>query len=267
MVQSQERRHAVDPLLDQPVEEDSAPSRDVPADEEVEIAEVPGEQRAAPPGAQRYPVAPLIGRVHVVLTPAIVELCGAAPDHDVGRGFFAEVELGSVEGEPHRGRRRDVLDVEDRQALRVEAVHRAHDETEPVGELEVLVDPRLRVRGKTGLVQLARRQQDLLIGAVQRVAVDVHVVEVIVESELLELAIRVEERSWIPPAEVLDGRGVGGEDSGGQLTGSREWLDGEAIQGEPVARPGDAASEVGRLEPELVGLDPVALEKCGAGAC
>ena len=112
---------------------------------QIEIAEVPSEQRAAPETAERDTVASLVGVVDVLLAFRVVELAGAAADHDVGARLLAEVQLRPVDAQAHRRRRRNVLDVEERQALVVEAVHRTHRRAVAVRELEALIDPRLRV--------------------------------------------------------------------------------------------------------------------------
>ena len=90
--------------------------------------------------------------------------------------------------------------------------------------------------------------------------------EVIVEAELLELAVRVEKRARIPPADVLDGGVVRRDHRRRQLPLHGEGLRAEAVEAEAIPRQGDVGRDVRRLEPELVGLDPIALEEVGREA-
>src|SRR5262249_35190402 len=100
-VEPQKGREPADALLDESAEEDAARRGDVAADQQIEIAELPGEQRAAPETAERDAVASLVGVILVLLTFGIVELARAAADHDVGARFLAEVQLGPIDAQPH----------------------------------------------------------------------------------------------------------------------------------------------------------------------
>ena len=106
----------------------------------------------------------------------------------------------------HRRLRRDVLHEQNRQPLRRHFVHRPERDAVAVREGEVLVDPGA-VRQALG-VQLAGREHHLPQLAIDRVAIVVDRLEVVVRAQLLDLAERFEQRLMIPQPHVLDRVGV-----------------------------------------------------------
>jgi len=69
----------------------------------------------------------------------------------------------------------------------------------------MLVDPRLRLIREPVDVHLTKRDEHLALGAVDRVAVDVHVREVVVGSDTLQLLVRLLDDTGVPQAHVADG--------------------------------------------------------------
>ncbi len=124
-----------------------------------------------------------------------------------------------------------------------------------MGVDELLVDPVAAADGELVDVELALGEHDLAGGAVDAVAVDVDVGEVVVGADLLDLAEGVLERVPVPEADVLERGlvvlGVGGVDGGfgGELV-LREAV--EAVGG---ARGFDVVRDVRLFADELVGLD------------
>ena len=91
---------------------------------------------------------------------------------------------------------------------------RGHDHAVAVREEHMAVDPRLGVGGSSAGLELAGRQHHLLIGAVELIAIDIHVMELVVGSDLLQLSVRIHQRLPVPQANIVDGRPVGLERTG-----------------------------------------------------
>ena len=89
------------------------------------------------------------------------------------------------------------------------------------------VDPRLRIGGEECGLELPGRQHHLLIGTVEPIAIHVHVPELVVGPDLLQLSIRGHQRLLIPEPNVVDGRLIGLERVERQVL-----LDGERFGGD-----------------------------------
>ena len=148
--------------------------------------------------ADRHAVRAVVVRVDVVLALGIVELRRAALDDHVAVGALAEIDARLGDGGTAGGDRRDVLQIEDRQALGGFSRHRRHHHAVAVGEQQMQVDPGLRVGRQQRGIELARREHHLLIGAVEMVAIDVDVEELVVGADFLQLRIGVEQRLPVP---------------------------------------------------------------------
>jgi len=61
-----------------------------------------------------------------------------------------------------------------------------------VGKLEALIDPRLRVGRQFRLIQLSSGEQYLPVTAVDGVTINIDVVEVVVESDFLQLPVGIQ---------------------------------------------------------------------------
>ena len=84
-------------------------------------------------------------------------------------------------------------------------IDRTHHQSVAVGELEMTVDPGLRVRRQQADVELPRRQHHLVLVAIPPVAIYIDAGEIIVKTDILQLPVGGEQRARIPQANVLDG--------------------------------------------------------------
>ena len=96
--------------------------------------------------------------------------------------------------------RRDVLQVENRQPFGGLPGDRGHDHSVAVGEQHMEVDPGLGVGWKKRWLEFAGRQHHLLIRAVELIAIDVHVMELVVGPDLLQLSVGVASAAASPTA-------------------------------------------------------------------
>ena len=137
-----------------------------------------------------------------------------------------------------------VAEQEEGEAFGGEAVDGIHGDAVAVGVGEALVDPVAGADGELVDVELAGGQHDLAGGAVDVVAVDVDVGEIVVGADFLDLAEGVLEGAPIPEADVLEGGlvvgGVGGFDGGF----GGEFLLVEAVETEGLAGGLDVAGDV-----------------------
>jgi hypothetical protein len=122
----------------------------------------------------------------------------------------------------------------------------------------VLVDP--PAARQVAIGELAGREGHLTVLPVHDVAAHVHVAELVVGADLLELAVGGEERPVVPQPDVLDREVVPLERGQVQVVLGREVLLHDAVQRIRLAGHPDVVLDVGPLEVELVGLDPVGLE-------
>src|SRR5206468_4534011 len=137
----------------------------------------------------------------VLFARRVIELFGPGPYKDVVIGNLAVVDLGARHFEVDGRDRRDVLHEEFRQPFGGDAVDWTHGDAIPVGVGEVLVDPDPAREVLVG--QFARGEHDLAVFAVDHVAIVVHVHEVVVGPDLLELAIGGEQGPVVPKPHVL----------------------------------------------------------------
>ena len=101
---------------------------------------------------------------------------------------------------------RHVPEDQRRQPLGREPVDRVHRDAVAVGVDQLFVDPVAAALGQLLDVQLARRQHHLAQRAVDRVAIDVDVGEVVIGADFLELPQRVLQRAPVPEPDVLERR-------------------------------------------------------------
>ena len=174
---------------------------------------------------------------------------------------LAEVDarLLDVDVAGHRRLRRNVLHEQNRQPFLRHLVHRSQRDAVAVREGEVLVDPRA-VRQALG-IQLARGEHHLPELAVDRVAIVVDRLEVVIGAQLLDLAEGLEQRLVIPQAHVLDGVGVAIDVVARQLGVAGEVARAHGRQVERLPRGGDVVRHVRRLGRLLVGRDDEALNR------
>jgi len=209
-VVAEERRNLPHAARDGPVHHDAALRREVVREEQVLLAEARGERELLEPGVDRDAALAGVAGVDVLVARGVVQLLGAGAHDDVLVGELAEEDLGPRDLRERVGRHgRDVLGEEVGQSLGRHPVHGAHDDAVAVREGQALVDP---ARGLQVLVgKLPRREHQLAVLAVQRVAVVVDVHELVVGPDLLELTVRAQQRPVIPEPDVLDRGGVARE--------------------------------------------------------
>ena len=249
----EERRDQADALGDAAVIEDAALGGQIVRQQRLHRSEAQREQQLASERADADAARARVGREDVVLALRIVELACLRLDEDVVVRQLAEVEARLGYRQVDGGLRRQVADEQRRQAFAGDLVHRAERQAVAVREREVLVDP-VAVRQRVG-VQLARRQHDLPVLAVDHVAVVVDGDEVVVGPDLLDLAERVLERLVIPERHVAQGDRVGVEVLAGQRGIARQLALLDPLEGEGVARRRDVVDDERRFTRLLVRRD------------
>src|SRR6516164_3190391 len=103
----------MDAVLDVAMKHDPALAGDVAAEQNVDVVELPGEQRAPRGLADRNTIRTVIRRIDVVLALGIVELRRAGPDDDVAVRALAEIDARLGDRRSAVGDWRDVFQVED----------------------------------------------------------------------------------------------------------------------------------------------------------
>ena len=195
-------------------------SVDVVGQQDVDVHEVHGEEQPRPERAERHPASAVVARVDVVVPGGIVQLGDAARRDDVVRHVLAVVDRRIADRRVAGRHRRQVLYHERRCALLALLRRKAHRETVAMGILQMAVHPGPGTFGKLRR-QLARRQHGLAVAVGQGVAIDVDVVELVVEADLLDLAERAQERAVVPEPDVPDGILVVGEIAHLEVLGRR----------------------------------------------
>jgi hypothetical protein len=110
-------------------------------------------------------------------------------------------------------------------------------------EGQVLVDE--RARGQRLGVELARREQDLAVLAIDPVPIVVDRYEVVVRADLLQLPKGAQQRRAIPQAHVLDGGRVGAQRGERERRDPLEVARLYAVDPPRASRGGDVALQVG----------------------
>ena len=207
-VQAQERRDLLDPVLDEAPVLDLALRRNCPADEDVDVGELPRVREAPQQGAEVHAAPAVVdvvgGHGGLGVDGRKVELRLLRVDDDVVRAVLAVVDLGHVHVRHEAlerlaaGLGRDVLDEELRLAVLGELGRGAHGHPEAVGILETPVHPRLRLRRQVLREQLARAEHNLPDLAVYLVAVNVHTDKAVVRAKELNLIVYTSQRPADP---------------------------------------------------------------------
>ena len=209
-VQQQKRRDGLYTFTDVAPVEDAAFVGDCVADQHVVVTELPGVRQAPDQGVELHATGSLVDRRLVaVLADREIELLLVGVDNDeVGR-YLAVVDARLFDIDD--ANRRDVPDEVFGQAAIGHLVHRHHGEPKAVGELQARVYPTLLVGWQARLVQLSGAEHDLADLAIDHVAIDVHMQEVIERRKRLELVQHLPERAVVPEADVLYRLRVGGD--------------------------------------------------------
>ena len=257
----EERRDQSDTVGDAAVVENPALAGQIVREQRLHRSEAQREQQLAPERADADAARSVVGREDVVLALRVVELLRLRLDEDVVVRQLAEVEARLGHRQVDGGHRRQVADEQRRQAFTRDLVDRAERQAVAVREREVLVDP-VAVRQRVG-VQLARRQHDLAVLAVDHVAVVVDRDEVVVGPDLLDLAEGVLQRLMIPERHVAQRHRVGVEVAPRQRGVPRELALLDPLERERVARGGDVVDDERRLARLLVRRHDEALQAGG----
>ena len=145
----------------------------------------------------------------------------------------------------------------------VKSRHRAHGDTEAVGEPQPGIDPPLRVVLQLLLRDLPGGQHDLAVLAVHGVPVDVGVLEVVVGPDLLDLTVHVQERAVVPQPDVVHGLQVVGYQPLRQRGCNRVGAHGHSGQVVAPAGEVDVSGDVLALLDELVRVHRQPLHRPG----
>ena len=155
----------------------------------------------------------------------------------------------------NRALHRHVAEHQRRQAFRREAVDRVHRDAVAVGVDQLFVDPVAAAFRQLVDVELARGEHHLPHLAVDLVAIDVDVGEVVVGADFLDLPQRVLQRAPVPQADVLERRlvvrGVDRLDAGF----GRERPLHDPVERVRLPRHLDVVRDVRRFAHQLVRLD------------
>ena len=132
--------------------------------------------------------------------------------------------------------------------------------------LQPQVDPRRVI--EAGFIHFARGEHDLAHLAVELVAVDVDVTELVVRAQLLELGVALQERAVVPEANVAQRDFTGLQIVLRELLPGLEFEDVDIIFGEaePFAGEGDVICDIRSFERQLVWFDDVTLKNAGVDA-
>ena len=154
------RPHA---LGDPAMEEHAALGGDIAAEQDLLRLEPHGEQQPSAERRDRHSARSRVRGRDVVVALRIVELLGGRADEDVVVRQFAEVEAGLRDGQVDGRRRRQILDVEHRQAFLRHLIDWSERQAVAVREGQALVDP-----GAIGQAANSARAPTASPGAVRR---------------------------------------------------------------------------------------------------
>ena len=206
VVVPEERGNPLDPLPDVPVDQHPTVRGHIVREEELGVPQVRREQQLPPERSHRNAALPRVRGIDVLVPRRVVEFFGPRSREDIIVGQLAEVEFRAGDPKIAGGHGRDVFDPELGEPLARHSVHRAHHGAVAVRIRQPLVDPdpaRQVLRGK-----LSGRQGHLPILPIDGIAINIDVRKLVVRPDLLELAIRGEQGSGVPQADILDGRVV-----------------------------------------------------------
>ncbi len=234
----QERRGLLDPVEDVAQVQHLGLRRDLARDQDVEVVEPQRERGAAQPARELDATGARVA-VEVVAGALlrVVELLGLRVDEREAGEVLAEVDLGPVERDVALGR--DVAQQVVGLADGAGRVARRHDRAVPVRVHEVPVDPGLAREVRR--VELARGDQRLHELAVDHVAVDVRVGELVEGLQRLEQLEVAQDHRRVPEARVLDRRRVVHDRLRGQVLLVGEALDRDLVEVERVTGRVDVA--------------------------
>jgi hypothetical protein len=116
------------------------------------------------------------------------------------------------------------------------------------------VDPGLGIGRQERGLELAGRQGHPLIDATQPVTIHIHIVELVIGPNLLQLSVRIHQRLPVPQPNVVNGRLVGLERLEGKALFHREGFDRDLMEIIRLLGEVDVPLDVGLLQLQLVGF-------------
>ena len=129
----------------------------------------------------------------------IIEFLLPRLDVDVSVGEFAEIDLGTLHVQlRYRALDRHVAQIRVWQAFRSEAVDRIHGDAVAVRVDELFIDPVAAALGKLFDIQLAGGEHHLAHVAVDLIAIDIHVREIVIGADFLDLPQRILQGMPVP---------------------------------------------------------------------
>ena len=187
-------------LVNRPPPEQLALGRDRVAKQDLATPQTESVGDALEKGIQNHTPRALVRCVDILISRGIVQFLFSRPDNHIVVRQLAIIDLGPGHSQFRVvGSRGDVTHPEIGQALLYHFVHRAENHTRTMRVDQMAVDPGLRGFGQLILGNLPRNQRHLagllwavlpLAGTVaQLIAIDVHIVKGIVQTDLLQLAV------------------------------------------------------------------------------
>ncbi len=263
-VQMQKRGDLGNPFLDFPPEQDPAAGPGIAGKDQPQPVEPPAEKKFLPESVHGNAAGPVVSVVAVLFPAGIVELLLFGIDHHRRVGQLAVVDAGLV----HRqlgmaGLGRNVFHQQVRQPFRGKFADVGEREAEAVGVFEAAVDEGLALLGQIVHLQLPRGHHHLPVFAVEGVAVDVHVHELVVEPDFLELLVDRVQRPPIPQPDVFKQILVFPRRLSGKVFLKRVFPLLDLFQIEPLSGEFDVVGDVEFLEGDFVGLHPQGLKRHG----
>ena len=253
-IEHQKRQRSLRALAHVAVVENARSVGEVCREQDVERPESHRVQKPPRERADGHAAAPVVRRVRrrVAFSRRVVELAlPARRQHEVVR-HLAVVDLWPRDAHVDGRHRRQVLDEQDRQSFARHGVRRTERHAHAVRVGEVLVDEAARRQRRR--VHLARREHHLPQLPANVIAVVVDGEEVVVRSDRLDLAERLQQRLAIPQSHVVDRRAVRGHELRREARLGAELALRDAVQAPRLTRGADVVEDLRRLARELVRL-------------
>ena len=254
------------PGLDGAVEENLAVRLEVVREEHLIGSQTQRPQHALDKGTEAHAAGGFVPVRGVGTAVRVVELIKLGVHDRVVGSARAVVDAGLLGDEFGRsGRdvacdlRRNVADEEAREAARCGVAGRGDRQSVAVRVDEVLVDPGPRLRGQSGGVDLAGRDEHLLQHSVHGVAVGVDLRKPVVRANRLQLRVGLLDRAWLPDPGLAHLVGGSPGCRGRHGLRRRVRLGVDVLEIERSARHVYVSLDVGRLQGRFIWCDHVAL--------
>ncbi len=236
---------------------------DVIGENDVEVTGVVGKQQTLQKTILEHPARPVVRRVDIFVALRIIELAGRGIHNAVGGYALAVINGRLVDGEARIFRhRRYILYEKVGSALRALTGYEIGHGPIAMRKLQMSIDPVVRSLRQL-LSELAGAHHHLPIIAINRVPIDVDVVKLVVRPNLLQLPVRLNEKTRIPQTNVVDGLLVRRDVLGGQgrLCRIRSFLELIELKGFPCHL--DVVLEVRPLYLKFIRIDRDGVDQRG----